>query len=177
MTIDKIKAVIPDYAKDIALNLTRVLTEEGSKGLTRKEVFGVALATALVTKDTMIRDAILQQAREELVDIDIQAIKSAVSIMAMNNVYYRTIGMLSDATFSHLPVGLRMQVISNSGIPKREFELYSLAVSALNGCAHCVESHSKIVLASGFTHEAVQSSIRIGAVIQAVAQINAIERA
>ena len=122
----------------------------------------------------MIRQ-LLELSQPELEDADIQGIKSAVSIMAMNNIYYRTIGMMSDSIFSQLQPGLRMQVIGNPGIPKVDFEIYSLAVSAINGCQHCVDSHSTVLMQSGINQEGVQSVIRISAVVYALHQINAIE--
>ncbi len=42
-----------------------------------------------------------------------------------------------------MPARLRMNVIANHGIDKLDFELISLAVSAVNGCSLCVTSHEK----------------------------------
>ena len=175
MTIDAIKAAIPDYAKDIRINIGRILTEDNAKGLTQKQIYGTALASAFATSNQAVIRQLLELSQPELEDADIQGIKSAVSIMAMNNIYYRTIGMMSDSIFSQLQPGLRMQVIGNPGIPKVDFEIYSLAVSAINGCQHCVDSHSTVLMQSGINQEGVQSVIRISAVVYALHQINAIE--
>ncbi len=58
-----------------------------------------------------------------LSEAEILAAKSAASIMAMNNVYYRSMSQLKDDAFKSLPAGLRMQVIGNPGIEKLDFEL------------------------------------------------------
>jgi alkyl hydroperoxide reductase subunit D len=41
--------------------------------------------------------------------------------------------------------GLRMNVIARSGLDKVTFELACLAVSAINGCGACLDSHERVV--------------------------------
>jgi alkyl hydroperoxide reductase subunit D len=50
-----------------------------------------------------------------------------------------------------------------------DFELYSLVVSVVNGCGTCMESHERALRAAGLTTEQVQASVRIAAVVHAVA--------
>ena len=38
-----------------------------------------------------------------------------------------------------MPARLRMNVMANPGVEKVDFELWSLAVSAINGCGMCIE--------------------------------------
>jgi alkyl hydroperoxide reductase subunit D len=90
--------------------------------------------------------------------------------MAMNNVYYRFTHLVSDTDYRSMPARLRMQVIANPGVPKADFELACLAVSAINGCGACLEAHAHQVTTAGLTKEAVQSAVRIAAVLQATAQ-------
>lgn len=52
--------------------------------------------------------------------------------MGMNNVFYRGRGFL-EGRYDDLRPGLRMNIIANPGIPKANFELWSFAVSAING--------------------------------------------
>ena len=44
-----------------------------------------------------------------------------------------------------MPAKLRMNVIGSPGIDKADFELFGLAVSAMNGCGMCIDSHEKAV--------------------------------
>jgi alkyl hydroperoxide reductase subunit D len=171
MSIDTIKSSIPDFAKDIRLNIGRVLTEEGSKGLSLSQIWGVALSCAYATKEEWLISQIKEDAGLHLSDEQVTATKSATSIMAMNNVYYRSLGMISDPNFSGLQTGLRMQVLATHGIESVDFELYSLAVSAINSCKYCIDSHTKKVMAGGISIEGVQSTIKIASVIYAVAQV------
>ena len=89
--------------------------------------------------------------------------------MAMNNVYYKFTGMMEE--YRTLPARLRMNVIGDPGVDKKNFELWALAVSAINGCQYCVKAHEKKLVEEGFSREQIQTAIRIAAVIQAVSAI------
>ena len=69
----------------------------------------------------------------------------------MNNIYYRFVHLVGNPDYATLPAKLRMNVIGNPGVPKTDFELYSLAVSAINGCGACVAAHDKVVRNAGVT--------------------------
>jgi alkyl hydroperoxide reductase subunit D len=168
--MDVIKETIPDFAKDIKINLSNVLTELGSPGLTGKQIAGVALASAYAVNVPAVRQSVEGLVAETLSPEEVTAAKSAATIMAMTNVYYRSLHYLSDSEYSSLPAKLRMTVIGNPGIAKTDFELYSLAVSAVNGCQYCVDAHAVKVTGGGISKEGVQSVIRIAAVIVAYAQ-------
>ena len=90
--------------------------------------------------------------------------------MAMNNIYYRFIHLAADDEIKKMPANLRMQIMANPGVPKLDFELFSLAVSAINGCGMCMESHLHEVVKGGLSKQGAQSAIRIAAVINATAQ-------
>jgi len=89
----------------------------------------------------------------------------------MNNVYYRFLHLVEDAEYATLPARLRMNVLASPGIDRLEFELLSLAVSAVNGCGLCVSSHEKQLRQHGYTREAIQSAVRIAATVHAVAGV------
>lgn len=161
---------VPDFAKDIRLNLGSVLTPEGSPGLTPSQVAGVALASAYAARQRSVIADLESYARTVLGPEEIRAASSAASIMAMTNVYYRFIHLVNDPDYGQMPARLRMSVIGSPGIARTDFELYCLGVSAVNGCAYCVESHARKVTAEGITKEGVQSVARIAAVLFAAAQ-------
>ena len=91
--------------------------------------------------------------------------------MGMNNIYYRFLHLVEDAEYQTMPARLRMNVIGNPGIDKLEFELLSLAVSAVNGCGMCVTSHERKLREGGTSREAIQSAVRIASVVHAVAGV------
>ena len=170
MTIETLKSALPDYAKDIRLNLGSVMTEEGAPDLTQNQIFGIALASSYATRTPLLIKAIKDESNLILSDAAIQAAKSAATIMGMNNVYYRFVHLVSDREYEKLPAKLRMNVIGSPGIEKVDFELYCLAVSAINGCGMCMDAHVHEVTRSGITKTGVQSCIRIASTINAVAQ-------
>ena len=59
-------------------------------------------------------------------------------------------------------------VIGNPGVAKVDFELWCLAVSAINGCGQCLDSHEQVLRKAGVERETVQAAFRIAAVLQAV---------
>ena len=171
MTLEQLKNQLPDYAKDIRLNLSMIFGEEGAPDLTKNQLYAIALASAYAGKNAAVIASIETLAEEaQLSEAEKLGAKSAASIMAMNNIYYRFLHLSNDAAFAALPAKLRMNVIGNPGTDKIDFELNCLAVSAINGCGMCIESHTHALLKAGVSKLAIQSSIRVAAILQAVAQ-------
>ena len=65
--------------------------------------------------------------------------------------------------------GLRMNVIRTHGVEPLDFELWCLAVSAINGCGACVDSHEKVLREKGFGEEKVLAAVRVASVLHAIA--------
>lgn len=170
MSLDALKEKIGDYGKDIRLNLSAVLGTEGSPDLILSQIYGVALASAYATKVPAVIEAVSGISAGTLSLEAVEAAKAAATIMAMNNIYYRFVHLVEDKEYGKMPARLRMNVIANPGIPKVDFELACLAVSAINGCGMCMESHVHEVVKAGVSKTGVQSTIRIAAVINAAAQ-------
>ncbi|HET8726130.1 MAG TPA: carboxymuconolactone decarboxylase family protein [Alphaproteobacteria bacterium] len=166
MSIDVLKSALPDYAKDLKLNLSNVLA---TPGLSEQQVWGTALASALASRNTAVIKAIGAEAAKHLSDDAQKAAKTAAAIMGMNNVYYRFVHLSSQKDYATMPAKLRMNAIANPGVESLDFELFSLAVSAINGCGMCIDSHEQVVVKKGATREMVQDIVRIASVIHAVA--------
>ncbi|MGW3243066.1 alkyl hydroperoxide reductase [Streptomyces sp. NPDC001070] len=166
MALDELKSALPDYAKDLKLNLGSVI---GNSDLPQQQLWGTVLATAVASRSAIVLRALEPEARENLTPEAYEAAKAAAAIMAMNNVYYRTRHLLSDPEYGNLRAGLRMNVIGNPGVEKTDFELWSLAVSAINGCGTCLDSHEQVLRKAGVERETVQEAFKIAAVVQAVA--------
>ncbi len=169
MTLDDIKGQLPDYAKDLRLNLDSVLSESGAPGLNPKQIAIIALSSAIASRHEPLTSAIAARVAGTLSDAEANAARAAAAIMAMNNIYYRFTHMVGDAEYGTLRANLRMNVMANPGAEKIDFELASLAVSAINGCGMCMESHEKTLKKHAVTAVAIQSAARIAAVIHAVA--------
>jgi alkyl hydroperoxide reductase subunit D len=78
---------------------------------------------------------------------------------------------VSEPEYATMPARLRMNIIGKPGIDKADFELFSLAVSAINGCGMCIDSHEKVLKTAGIKKETVQNAVRIASVIHAVAVV------
>jgi len=168
MTLDTIRDALPDYARDLKLNLGTVLTPAGAPGLTEKQIWAVALSSAIAARNVALDRAIEQLAAPYLGASDLSGARAAAAIMGMNNIYYRFVHLVG-GDYARMPAKLRMNVMAKPGVDKADFELWSLAVSAVNGCGMCLESHEKVVREAGLSQEQVQAAVRIASVVHAVA--------
>ena len=162
--VEALRASIPDTAKDIRLNLQSVL-QPGA--LTPAQRWGVAIASAVATRNIALRDALIADA-EVGADVIDDAV-AAAALMAMNNVYYRFRHLVGKPSYSQMPARLRMQRIVKPLTNKTDFELFCLAVSAINGCEMCIRSHEEVVRNGGLSEEQVHDAIRVAATVNAAA--------
>ena len=173
MSIENLRNALPEYAKDQKLNLGSLTR---STELTEQQLWGTLVASAAATKNATVISEITDEAKQHLSEEAIDAAFGAATVMAMNNVAYRAKGWLGD-DFAQVKFGLRMNIISKPGVEKADFELWSLAVSAINGCEHCAVAHSNVVREEGLTKEQVWEAVKVAAVVQAVAQAVEVEDA
>jgi alkyl hydroperoxide reductase subunit D len=167
MSIESLKEKLPDYARDIKLNLGSLA---GEISLTTQQRAGTFVASALASRNAEVTRAVVAEFGPQLSPEALTAAKAAAAIMGMNNIYYRFVHLVG-GEYERLPAKLRMNIIGKPGVEKTDFELWSLAVSAVNGCGMCLTSHEKILRDHGITTEQIQASIRIAATVHAVAAI------
>ncbi len=166
MSIETLKNRLPDYAKDLKLNLSSLVSETS---LTEQQRAGTFVASAIASRNPNVTEAIVAEFGAQLSPDAMNAAKAAAAIMAMNNIYYRFVHLASAPDYKILPAKLRMNVIGKPGVDKANFELWSIAVSAINGCGMCIDSHEKVLREAGISAEAIQAAVRIAAVVHAVA--------
>jgi alkyl hydroperoxide reductase subunit D len=169
MNLSDLRSTLPDYAKDLKLNLDSVLSDSGSPGLDGKQIRAVALASAIAGRYLPLTAAVEAFAAEQLSPDEINGAKAASAIMAMNNVYYRATHLIHNDEYGQLRTGLRMNILANPGLDKITFEIASLAVSAINGCGACMDSHERTLRQHDISAQGVQSALKIAAVVHAVA--------
>ncbi|MDB5372041.1 MAG: alkyl hydroperoxide reductase [Belnapia sp.] len=165
MSLEALRNRLPEYAKDQKLNLGSLATEPV---LTEQQRAGTFIASALASRNAEVIRALVAEFGPKLSPEALTAAKAAASVMAMNNVYYRFTHLVP-GDYATMPAKLRMNVLAKPGVEKTDFELWSLAVSAINGCGMCMESHEKVVRAHGVSKEAVQAAVRIASVVHATA--------
>lgn len=166
MGIETLRDALPEFAKDIKLNLSSVLNQAE---LTPVQAWGTALACAVNSRNRTLIDAVREDCAAILSEVELQAAQVAASVMAMNNVYYRFGYLSGDAEFSSMPARLRMNSLRTHGAQSDDFELWCLAVSAVNGCGKCVESHWNQIKEHGISRDTALAAVRIASVMQAAA--------
>jgi alkyl hydroperoxide reductase subunit D len=166
MSVEALKSRLPDYAKDLKLNLSTLAAEPS---LTAQQRAGAFVASALASRNAEVSEAVLAEFGPALSPEALTAAKAAAAIMAMNNIYYRFTHLVAAPDYKTMPAKLRMNVIAKPGVEKVDFELWSIAVSAINGCGMCLDAHERVVREHGVSTETVQAVVRIAAVVHAIA--------
>jgi len=174
MSLDALRETLPAYARDLSLNLS-TLAQEAT--LEDRPKWGTFLACAHAVGTPAVVRAFEAEAAAKLAPEAAQAARAAAAIMGMNNVYYRALHLMHNGEYRTIPAKLRMNVLGNPGAPKIDFELWSLAVSAINGCGACLDSHETELRKHGVSAVQVQTALRIGAVVNAVSRVVAAELA
>jgi lipoyl-dependent peroxiredoxin subunit D len=170
MSLKQFAETLPDYAKDLRLNISSILSDQ-TLGEDRKN--GLLLACAHGSGYRPLVAAAEAEIEGKLTDQYANAARGAAAVMAMNNVYYRFVHLASNPEYGTMPAKLRMNFIGSHGIDKADFELFSLAVSAMNGCGMCIDSHERVLQQHNVKSESIQAGARIGAVMKALATVHA----
>ena len=168
MTLTELQDSLPDYARDLKLNLQTVLAQAE---LTEQQTWTIAVACALTSRNAKLSETIVTEAAPKLTPAQLSSAKAAFAIMGMNNIFYRFRHFVAGGEYDQIPARLRMQSIRNHGGDPVDFELACLAVSTINGCEACVKSHAAVVREKGLSAEAVVASVRIASTLHAVAAI------
>ncbi|HWB84754.1 MAG TPA: carboxymuconolactone decarboxylase family protein [Bryobacteraceae bacterium] len=168
MEIAQFLELIPEYAKDLKLNLTSGLRQPE---LTERQTWGTAVACAVAARNPQVLEAVLGEAVGRLDAAALSAAKSAAALMGMNNVFYRFRHLSSNEKYGAIPARLRMQAIRTHGSDPVDFELWCLAVSAINGCGVCVDSHERVLREKGVTEETILAAVRIASAIHGLAAV------
>ena len=168
MTLDQLLETVPDYAKDLKLNMGSVLRQPE---LTEQQAWGTAVATAIACRNPQLLAAILEDAPQHLNEQTLYAAKGAAAIMGMNNIFYRFRHLSQNPKYAEMPARLRMQIVARHGGDPADFELWCVAVSAINGCDVCVDAHEKVLREKGVGEETILGAVRIAATVHALATV------
>jgi alkyl hydroperoxide reductase subunit D len=163
--LNAIKERIPDYAKDIRLNLDGVIARSS---LASEDALGVALAAAYAARSRDLVDVF----KANMPAAEANAALTAAALMGMNTTWYPFVEMAADEDLKGLRAELRMNAYATSGgVEKKKFEAYALAASIVGKCHFCVKSHYDLLKKEGLTTQQLRDVGRIAAVVNAVAQV------
>ena len=175
MSLEILREALPAYARDLDSSLS-VLVAEAT--LSDQQKWGCFVAAAYaVGVGPAVRAIDAASTAAGLSEEAKTAAKAAAAVMGMNNVYYRALHLMHNPEYRSLPARLRMNVIGNPGVDKTDFELWCMAVSAINGCGACLDAHEAELKKRGLAPAAIQASMRIAAVVNAVSRVLAAEAA
>lgn len=159
------------YLRDLRVNVKNVLT---STHIQSKESYLLALSIAVNEKNDLLVKSFTEKAKElEASEAEIAETIACASMLASNNVFYRFRHFTKDTNpaYQTMPAGIKMNVMMNPVLGKELFELMSLAVSAVNGCESCVNSHEESVRKLGASDARIFDAIRLASVIRGLTLI------
>ncbi len=165
MSLEALKSALPDYARDLKLNLSSLAADVS---LTPQQRAGTFVVSALAARNAAVTRAVMAEFGPQLSPEALNGAKIAASMMGMNNIYYRFVHLVG-GDYKTLPAKLRMTAMARPGVEKVDFELWSLAVSAVNGCGMCLEAHEHELRKTGLGAEQIQAAVRIAATVHAIA--------
>lgn len=160
------KIEFPEYVKDNKVNASNVLINN-EKILNDEQVAGIILAIFYVKNEMKLVDLFEKEIKEIISEDMIFGSKAAANIMNMNNIYYRGKHYLGN-DYKDQQAKLRMTIYAKHKISKIDFELISLAVSFINGCEYCVQSHAKMLENDGVSKEVIHESLRIASIFNTI---------
>ena len=156
------------------MNYSSVIRQQTD--LSEQQLWGTVVACAMASRNEDLTATALEESANHLTSQALEAAKGASAVMGMNNIFYRFLHLTSNEKYATLRAGLRMNVIRTHGIDPLDFELWCTAVSAINGCGACVDSHEKVLREKGFGEEKTMAAIRIASVLHAIAVVLDTER-
>ena len=168
MPLEQLLDTLPEFAKDLKLNMGAVLRQTE---LTERQAWGTAVCSAMAARNAELLEAVLEEAPAHLDHQALFAAQGAAAVMGMNNIFYRFRHLSGNEKYNTMPARLRMQIIARHGSDPVDFELWCLAVSAINGCGACVQSHETVLREKGVSEETLLAAVRIASTIHAVAAV------
>jgi alkyl hydroperoxide reductase subunit D len=166
LSLESLIESIPGYAKDLKLNYSTLVRQNTE--LTPQQLWGTVLVSALATRNLTLTAAVEAAAAAHMPPAAIDGAKTAAAIMGMNNIYYRFLHLSSNEKYTTMPARLRMNGMRTHGIDHVDFELWSLAVSAINGCGKCVDAHEQVLRDKGVVEDLILAVIRIASIMHAI---------
>jgi lipoyl-dependent peroxiredoxin subunit D len=163
--LNAIKDQIPEYAKDIRLNIDGVIARSS---LAPEDALGVALAAAFAAKSKIMVDIF----KANMPAAEANAALTAAALMGMNNAWYPFVEMANDEDLKTQRAELRMNAYAASGgVEKKKFEAYALSASIVGKCHFCVGSHYELLKKEGLSTQQLRDIGRIAAVVNAAALV------
>lgn len=172
MKLETLLERLPDFANDLRLNLTALLDQTE---ISAQQLWGTAVASAAAAKSSALLNTVIEEAGDRLSPQAVTAAKTAAAIMGMNNVYFRFLHLSGNPKYRTIPARLRMNAMRTHGIERADFELWCIAVSAINACEDCIRAHEKAAKEAGLSEEQILAAIRLAAVVSAIAAVMASE--
>ena len=158
---------VPDHSRDVAASLRKVV-DRWSLG--PAALWGTALACAVARRSRPLAETCdIEARRAGVAEATLDDARAAAALMTMTAVHYRFAHPVGDGAYAEQPALLSMKRSARPAGEPLDYELFALAVSALEGCSACVRLHEKKLRAGGRTPAEIREAVRLAAAVAGVA--------
>ena len=157
------------YVADLKINFKNSFESEL---LSKKEISLLGVALSVNANHTLLREFFKNNAvTEGATAAEIAEAAACASLLSANNVFYRFRHFVNKEKYNEIPARIKMNIMGRPVTGKEFFELMSLAVSAVNGCETCVNSHENSLIELGTKEERIFEAVRLSAVLTSLTKI------
>lgn len=181
-TINDIIEELPEYAKDIKLNLEDIFLNEEENGLlTKYQLYGVALTAAYFLAHEMLFDSLRHEAKIYFehdgsgAELEYQACKSAAVSIKMTSVYHNFTSQTLISELRNFPSDLQIPELQNPNINQVNFYMYCFVSAVLSGCEYCSDVFANKLLKLNINHKTLAYIVKVAAVLKALKTVLKIE--
>lgn len=167
MNLEALLDTLPTYARDLKLNFSSLVGQNSE--LTEQQLWGTVVACAYAARNRALLDAVIAEAQTRISPQALDAARGAGALLSMNNIFYRFQHLALNKKYETMRAGLRMNFMRQHGVDQVDFELWALAVSAVNGCGKCIDAHERVLLDKQLNEEKILAAVRIASTIYALA--------
>jgi lipoyl-dependent peroxiredoxin subunit D len=157
------------FIKDLRVNFKNAMK---SSNLDEKETALLGLSVAANATNDVLIGVFTRRAEEHGATArEIGEAIACASLLASNNVFYRFRHFVSKEKYTQMPARIKMNIMMKPVTGKEFFELMSIAISAVNGCEMCVNSHEESLMQLESTEERVFDAIRLASIVTSLAKV------
>lgn len=173
-SVDELIDGLSGEAEDLKRSYSALVRQNTE--LTAQQLWGTLTASALAAQSATLTEPVLDEAARHLSPQALEAVKSTAAVAGASSAYYRFEQLPSGGKPVSRPPKPRISLLRRRTVSAVDVELWSIAVSTVDGCAKCIAEHERAARAKGVSEEAILAVVRIASVLHAIGGVMNAER-
>lgn len=175
MSLSSISKRIPKYLPNLKKNFEDLFIATTNHELSNEQTVTVALAISYALKNELLVNHFKYDASIYLEPSNIVDIRAVTIMLTRNNIFYRTITQIGDASIKNTTLTFDDNLLSNINIDKIMLMMGLLGVSITNNCVYCIDFYTEKLLARGLPQTNIITIIKMASVLRALSDALEIE--